>query len=153
MNPQATAGRIVHYYLQGGQHRAAIVAADTAPDGTACLTVFFDTGPSVVFGVKYSENPMSACWSWMPYQHEKAKTERGNESESAEPEADSRDGEAGDVPVPAGSVDAGPSVSDDPVGEPAGEPDEVASGPTQETAVVDGEEPDQGEPVSPPEPR
>jgi len=137
MIPQATAGRIVHYYLQGGQHRAAIVGADTAEDGTACLTVFFDTGPSVVFGVRYSEQPCSACWSWMPYQKEKAKTERGNVSESAvETEPDS----PRDIPAIARGVpDAGPGVSVDPVGgPPAGDAEAGEEGTTTETAVVDG---------------
>lgn len=141
MDPQATCGRMVHYHMAGGQKRAAIVNADTPPDGTACLTVQLDTGPSVVFAVPYSEEPAVGCWSWMPFQHAKAKTERGNESESAEP--------ADRFPPLGKPVGLGGA---DPVGEPASGLDEpVASGPTKETAVVDGAEAvaDQGEPLEP----
>jgi hypothetical protein len=140
MDPQATAGRIVHYHIPGGQKRAAIVGADTAPDGTACLTVFYDTGPVVTFGVPYSEEPKDGCWSWMPYQHAKAETDRGNESESAELAPKKRSKRAKKT-APAGSVDAGAGVPSDPVGGPtAGVPaDEPAAGPTQKDAVVDGD--------------
>lgn len=155
MNPQATAGRIVHYNIGGGLVRAAIVGADTAPDGTACLTVFLDTGPSVAFGVPYSETPagaipISGTWSWMPYQKEKAKTERGNVSESAEPtEADSR------VDIPAssdpalltgGEEDPGP-------GFPAGSVDGPSTGAVPENGGPDGEAgndihiPEEAEPI------
>lgn len=87
MNPQATAGRIVHYYAAEHQDapRAAIVNVDTAPDGLAELTLFAAVHPLVYTGVKYSEEPTSGCWSWMPYQKEKAQTSEGNVSESAEP--------------------------------------------------------------------
>lgn len=87
MNPQATAGRLVHYYEvhAGKQSRAAIVNVDTAEDGTAQLTVLASTGPSVHLHVPYSEEPAHGCWSWMPYQREKAATAEGNVSESAEP--------------------------------------------------------------------
>ncbi len=141
MNPQATAGRIVHYTVGKGIKRSAIVMADTPPDGTAAITVFADTGPAPLFGVPYSEiEGIVGHWNWMPYQKEKAKTERGNESESA---VDPEEGDGGSVPS-------------DPVGEPAGEPDEaVASGPTEEAAVVDGEAPevsDAGEAVEPANP-
>ncbi|MEE8174166.1 MAG: hypothetical protein V3T71_02460, partial [Dehalococcoidia bacterium] len=93
----------------------------------------------VVFGVQYAEPPLAGCWSWMPYQHEKAKTERGNESESAqEPEGDSpRDGADSAVAPPAGSVGPGLGVQSDPLGGPtAGVPAEERA-PAQ-TAVVPG---------------
>lgn len=87
MNPQATAGRIVHYYAADHDDapRAAIVNVDTAPDGLAQLTVFARVGPLAYSSVKYSEEPTSGCWSWMPYQKAKAETPEGNVSESAEP--------------------------------------------------------------------
>ncbi len=86
MNPQATAGRIVHYYNPEGAAvpRAAIVNCDTGPDGYAELTVFHNSGPAIE-RVSYSEEPQPGCWSWMPYQKEKAETTDGNQSESAEP--------------------------------------------------------------------
>lgn len=140
MDPQATAGRIVHYHIPGGQKRAAIVGADTSPDGTACLTVFYDGGPRVTFAVPYSEEPKDGCWSWMPYQHQKAQTDRGNESESAvdiEPEADSSD-----IPEKAdGEADPGAGVSAHPLGGPTAGVEEAggAERTTEEPAVVDGE--------------
>lgn len=90
MNPQATAGRIVHYYESNGDGhpasaRAAIVNVDTEPDGTAELTVFGRRTPLIFTPVNYSEEPVVGCWSWMPYQKQKAETAGGNVSESAEP--------------------------------------------------------------------
>ncbi len=85
MDPQATAGRIVHYHLNYLADRAAIVNVDAQEDGTAELTVFFAHGPQVCPGVEYSEEPAPGCWSWMPYQREKAEQPGGNQSESAEP--------------------------------------------------------------------
>ena len=64
MNPQATAGRVVHYCDAEGP-RAAIVNRDTRVDGFAELTVFDLGGPSVR-NVSYSEEPAPGCWSWMP---------------------------------------------------------------------------------------
>ena len=136
MDPQATAGRIVHYTASKGQKRAAIVMADTPPDGTAAITVFADTGPAPLFGVPHASiEGVVGHWNWMPYQKEKAKTARGNVSESAvDREADSPDdGKAGDVALPPGSVgpddEAGDGPPDkspdirldpaDPVGQPA----------------------------------
>ena len=87
MDPQATAGRIVHYYSPGEEHgepRAAIVNRDAATDGFAELTVFND-GWQQVQKVAYAEEPSPGCWSWMPYQKAKADTPAGNVSESAEP--------------------------------------------------------------------
>ena len=83
MNPQATAGRVVHYCDAEGP-RAAIVNRDTRVDGFAELTVFDLGGPSVR-NVSYSEEPAPGFWSWMPYQKKKAETTEGNQSESAEP--------------------------------------------------------------------
>lgn len=87
MNPQATAGRMVHFFDEHGgmQPRAAVVDIDTAVNGMAQLTVFESGGPKVHIRVPYSEQPAIGCWSWMPYQKEKAKTPAGNVSESAEP--------------------------------------------------------------------
>lgn len=90
MNPQATAGRIVHYFESNGDGlpttpRAAIVNVDTEPDGTAQLTVFGRRQPLIFAPVNYSEEPVAGCWSWMPYQKQKAQTPDGNVSESAEP--------------------------------------------------------------------
>ena len=89
MNPQATAGRVVHYYEstgpEGNRPRAALVNLDTGPDGTAELTVLLSTGPMVFMSVDYSEAPQAGFWSWMPYQKQKAQTPGGNVSESAEP--------------------------------------------------------------------
>lgn len=111
MDPQATAGRIVHY--QPTTHepvRAAIVNVDTEEDGLAELTVFFSHGPMVYHKVRYSEAPSAGAWSWMPYQKAKAETERGNVSESAEPP--SAEGQAARDDLHAGSpfelVDDGP---------------------------------------------
>lgn len=85
MNPQATAGRIVHYYAADfPEAHAAIVNIDTPPDGYAELTIFFSGGPAVQ-RASYSEEPQKGCWSWMPYQKEKAEKAGGNQSESAEP--------------------------------------------------------------------
>lgn len=89
MNPQATAGRIVHYRAAESMiSRAAVVNVDTAEDGLAELTIFTRLGPMVYTSVKYSEEPASGRWSWMPYQKEKAQTLDGNVSESAEPRPD-----------------------------------------------------------------
>ena len=87
MNPQATAGRNVHFYDVHAllRPRAAIVNVDTAEDGLAQLTVLESTGPIVHLRVPYSEKPAFGCWSWMPYQKERAKTAEDNVSESAEP--------------------------------------------------------------------
>ncbi len=90
MNPQATAGRIVHYHYMVGDFlsapRAAIVNVNTEVDGTALeLTVYWGSGPAVIESVLYSEKPKAGCWSWMPYQKAKAETAEGNQSESAEP--------------------------------------------------------------------
>lgn len=93
MNPQATAGRIVHYTpeLQEKGPIAAIVNTEAQPDGQVELTVFFTSGPKVMEDVDYSEEPRAWCWSWMPYQKEKAALLEdshiggGNQSESAEP--------------------------------------------------------------------
>lgn len=91
MDPSATAGRSVHYYVDDdavslSESRAAIVNVDTNVLGMAPeLTVFFPDGPKVLTNVSYSEKPYGACWSWMPYQQAKAKTTEGNISESAEP--------------------------------------------------------------------
>lgn len=85
MDPQATAGRIVHYYSANEDGpRAAIVNRDTGPDGYAELTILRAYG-SAVQKVSYSEQPQPGCWSWMPYQKAKAETAEGNVSESAEP--------------------------------------------------------------------
>ncbi len=89
MDPQATAGRIVHYYApDGGGACAAIVNRDTGPAGFAQLTIFGPHGP-MVRDASYSEEPAPGCWSWMPYQKAKADTPGGNQSESAEPRPDS----------------------------------------------------------------
>ena len=124
MDPQATCGRVVHYTVALGVTRCALVIADTPEDGTAALMVQLDSGPAPIFGVPYSESPgMVGSWNWMPYQREKAKTARGNVSESAVPtEADSpRDGADRDVETPAGSV--GPEmVAPDDVEAATGEP-------------------------------
>ncbi len=86
MNPQATAGRIVHVPNDDGTPRAAIVNVDTDADGLAEeLTVFAKGGPRVMRNVPYAEEPVAGCWSWMPYQKAKAETAEGNQSESAEP--------------------------------------------------------------------
>ncbi|MCK5652576.1 MAG: hypothetical protein KAJ42_14405 [Gemmatimonadetes bacterium] len=86
MNPQATAGRIVHYY-DNTTARAAIHCLDADEDGTAPeLHVFGMYG--LVRGVPYAEDPKPGCWSWMPYQKQKAGTPGGNVSESAEPRPD-----------------------------------------------------------------
>ncbi len=85
MNPQATAGRIVHYYTpEGTGPFAAIVNRNTGPAGFALMTVFHLTG-AVVCNAPYSEEPQPGYWSWMPYQKAKAETAEGNQSESAEP--------------------------------------------------------------------
>ena len=89
MNPQATAGRVVHFHTKHDGVRAAIVNTDATPEGEAELTVFFASGPSVSPGVLYAEEPTAGCWSWMPYQREKAERAGGNQSESAEPRPDS----------------------------------------------------------------
>lgn len=86
MDPQATAGRIVHYYSGAEQDRspiAAIVNRKAEPDGKAELTVFVT--PPVQVIAAYSETPAPGCWSWMPYQKAKAAQAGGNQSESAEP--------------------------------------------------------------------
>ncbi len=90
MNPQATAGRIVHYTDAAGESVAAIVNRETGPDGLAQLTTFFQNGPMPMKEVPYSEEPAAGCWSWMPYQKTKAREPDGNQSESAElrPEGD-----------------------------------------------------------------
>lgn len=88
MDPHATAGRIVHYYpLTEGDLEpiAAQVNRETNDIGTAQLTVFEVTGPRCIHRVAYSESPAPGCWSWMPYQKEKAEAIGGNQSESAEP--------------------------------------------------------------------
>ncbi len=86
MDPQATAGRIVHYYGEDSRTpRAAIVNIKTDKDGTAELTVFTSVPPTVMVRARYSENPAPGCWSWMPYQKAKAAHAGGNQSESAEP--------------------------------------------------------------------
>ena len=88
MDPQATAGRIVHYYSDNAEMTApiaAIVNEDTPLDGYACLTVFYPHGPVSYDGIDYAENPTPGCWSWMPYQKQKAQDAAGNQSESAEP--------------------------------------------------------------------
>jgi len=86
MNPQATAGRIVHYYpLAGPGPIAAIVNQNTRADGHAELTVFHPSAPRVFKDVSYSEQPEPGSWSWMPYQKAKAEQAGGNQSESAEP--------------------------------------------------------------------
>ncbi len=87
MDPQATAGRIVHYYSTDSSEegpRAAIVNRDTGPDGYAELTIFNDGWRNTI-KVSYAEKPTRGCWSWMPYQRAKAETVQGNVSESAEP--------------------------------------------------------------------
>lgn len=71
MNPQATAGRIVHYVTSGGggtvpETRAAIVNMDTDKHGTAELTVLYSEGPGVLPDAPYSEEPQIGHWSWMP---------------------------------------------------------------------------------------
>ncbi|KKM89544.1 hypothetical protein LCGC14_1247760 [marine sediment metagenome] len=73
MNPQATAGRVVHYYEMHGDFlappRAAIVNIDTQDDGMALELSLFNTGGvTVLTSVEYSEEPKAGCWSWMPYQ-------------------------------------------------------------------------------------
>ena len=147
MDPQATAGRIVHYSMPGGQKRAAIVNADTPDDGTASLTVFMDTGPQPLHGVPYSEvEGIVGSWNWMPYQREKAETARGNVSESAEPaEADSpRYGADRDVETPAGSVEPGEGVQSDPVAGAAAGVEEAGgttAAPGDEKPVLDSEAP------------
>ncbi len=91
MDPQATAGRIVHYHAASDvafKPRAAIVNIDTKEDGLAELTLFTRIGPLVYTSVKYSEEPKAGCWSWMPYQKKKAQAPEGNVSESAEPRPD-----------------------------------------------------------------
>ena len=91
MDPQATAGRIVHYYYKNPAGevegpRAAIICEDTPPDGTAEIQVFGTRNPYGGYRqVPYSEQPAPDCWSWMPYQKAKAATAEGNVSESAEP--------------------------------------------------------------------
>jgi hypothetical protein len=85
MDPQATAGRIVHYLDAKGEQVAAIVNRDTDPEGNAELTVHFKEGPRVFPTVPYSEENRVGCWSWMPYQKAKARSTEGNQSESAEP--------------------------------------------------------------------
>lgn len=87
MDPRATAGRSVHYTMDDGTPRAAIVNVDIENDmGLAPeLTVMFRDGPKVLTSVSYSETPIAGAWSWMPYQAAKAKTVDGNISESAEP--------------------------------------------------------------------
>ena len=100
MNPQATAGRIVHVPNDDGTPRAAIVNVDTDADGLAEeLTVFAKGGPRVMRNVPYAEEPVAGCWSWMPYQ--KAKTEQpdGNQSESAEPRPDVEVNAEDDIPA------------------------------------------------------
>ncbi|KKK95467.1 hypothetical protein LCGC14_2672520 [marine sediment metagenome] len=108
MDPQATAGRIVHYYYVNPDTgkfegpRAAVICEDTPPDGTAEIQVFGTRPPHGGYpGVRYSESPKAACWSWMPYQRAKAETERGNVSESAEPP--SAEGQAARDDLHAGS--------------------------------------------------
>ena len=91
MDPQATAGRIVHYYPDTAPGPiAAIVNQNAAPDGEAELTVFVPHVPRVMKAVRYSEQPAPGCWSWMPYQKAKAVHAGGNQSESAEPRPSSR---------------------------------------------------------------
>ena len=91
MDPQATAGRIVHYYYtdRAGQFagpRAAVICEDTAEDGIAEIQVFGTMPPHGGYpSVPYSESPQAGCWSWMPYQKKKAETADGNVSESAAP--------------------------------------------------------------------
>ena len=83
MDPQATAGRIVHYY-HSEQHApiAAVINQETEPDGRANITVFDPRGPMTMGGIDYSEEPKEGHWSWIPYQKAKA------EGDGAEPEAD-----------------------------------------------------------------
>lgn len=93
LTPQATAGRMVHFYaLPAGsaviQARAAVVNKDTEEDGTAELTVFWRSGPAAKENVRYSADPALGAWSWMPYQKKKAESAEGNQSESAEPRPD-----------------------------------------------------------------
>ena len=86
MDPQATAGRMVHYTDATGRATAAIVCVDAEPDGTAALNTFFPGKPAVPMrAVPYSKEPLPGCWSWMPYQKKKAEGAGGNQSESAEP--------------------------------------------------------------------
>lgn len=85
MNPQATAGRIVHYTDATGQSAAAIVNRDASVDGVVQLTTFYEKGPVSMPRVQYSEEPQPGYWSWMPFQKAKAETAAGNQSESAEP--------------------------------------------------------------------
>lgn len=86
MDPQATAGRIVHYTDATERATAAIVCVDAAPDGLASLLTFFPgKQPTPMRSVPYSEQPTAGCWSWMPYQKKKAEIPGGNISESAEP--------------------------------------------------------------------
>lgn len=85
MDPQATAGRIVHYYGGVPEPTAAIVNRHTEESGVADLTVFTPSGPQVKTMVPYSEEPKDFHWSWMPYQKAKAAHAGGNQSESAEP--------------------------------------------------------------------
>ena len=86
MNPQATAGRIVHVPNDDGTPRAAMVNVDTDKDGLASeLTVFTKGGPRILREIPYSEWLTVGHWSWMPYQKLKAETAEGNQSESAEP--------------------------------------------------------------------
>lgn len=104
MDPKATAGRIVHYHEMVGDFlapaRAAIINVDTTDDGVAIeLTVFAPTGPRPLASVLHSKEPRAGCWSWMPYQQEKAKTAAGNVSESAEPRPPTT-GEAQSKPQP-----------------------------------------------------
>ena len=106
MDPRATAGRIVHYYADGevtepGDCHAAIVNHDSGLDGITQLTVFGLAGPVVIPHVQYSEDPQVGCWSWMPYQKQKA----GNQSESAEPRPD-------DVPDSFNAMDYYMALSD-----------------------------------------
>lgn len=86
MDPQATAGRIVHYTDATERATAAIVCVDAAPDGLAALLTFFPgKPPTPMRQVPYAERPTPGCWSWMPYQKAKAERPGGNQSESAEP--------------------------------------------------------------------
>ena len=70
MNPQATAGRIVHYYTPDGDGPyAAIVNRQTGVEGFAILTVFHLTGP-VISNTPHSQMPKPGYWSWMPSEAE-----------------------------------------------------------------------------------
>ncbi|MCP4901255.1 MAG: hypothetical protein GY906_30160 [bacterium] len=92
-----TAGRIVWYYNDKLVPTAAIVNQHADEHGRCSLTVFNPTGPMVCNAPECdTDDPKWGFWSWMPYQHKKAESAEGNESESAvEPEEEEEpDGEA-----------------------------------------------------------